>query len=204
MKKSQWLVVALVATLFVPGSVALASPPRDPHEVEAVHLERGDEVRVTLVAGSRPSTESHVVEGDLVAIDDVAVTLEIDGETLLIPMEGISQISRHKGDPVTNGLLIGAGAGAVGGIALVTAAYSGDEPGSWFVPTVEEQVIGGAVLGSVLGAAIGVVADLLSDNSADEIVYSRVDFAAINSRPKLRLSPMVGQGGGGVKLLITF
>ena len=207
MRTSQRLVMAFVAVLFVPCSTALASAVQgEVGASSAKVIEPGDDLRVSLIASSGSATESHMIEGSFVAKDDVVLTLEVDGEPVSIPMDEIARITRHEGDPVTNGLLMGAGIGAAGGAIAVSAVYAGEEPGSWFVPTAEEQIIGGLVLGGVLGAAIGLIADAAANHSSDEIVYSAVDFdlGLASSGPKFELVPTTGPGSNGLRLVISF
>ena len=112
-------------------------------------------------------TSARVVAGRIATFSDAALMLAVDGSRRQFAVADIARIERRPRDPVANGLLIGAGAGAVVGYGLGRGV---DSPSC---PREGIECGQGATLGTVTGALWGAVGGWLVDTliRKREVVY---------------------------------
>ena len=116
----------------------------------ALRLKAGDAVSVV-------DTSGREVNGRVATLSDVAVALTVDGVRQEFATDRIERIYRKRRDPVKNGLLIGAAAGAVVGFS---AGRSSDSPDC---PRSGSECGQGALIGTVGGAFWGTVGGWIVD-----------------------------------------
>jgi hypothetical protein len=106
--------------------------------------------------------------GRIASLSQVALTLAVDGTRRDFVADAIGRIDRRRRDSVWNGVLIGAGAGALMGFAVGRTADSPDCPRSGI------ECGQGAVIGTVSGALWGAVGGWITDMlmRKRETVYS--------------------------------
>ena len=154
----------VVAMSWCAGSAAaqsaLSTPARSFAELRTT-VSRGD--RVVVVDRSGGETR-----GLVASISDLALTLTFDGDHRDFAEDAVRRIDRERRDPVSNGLLIGAGTGAVLGFGIgrrldSPACRPGIECGQ------------GAALGTINGVMWGAVAGWMVDtlHRKREVIYRR-------------------------------
>ena len=133
------IVLILVGLLSVPAQAQVI--PGRWEKIEALGV--GPPIIVDLKSGDR-------LEGKFAALSPSELSLRNGSAQAAIPRADIRRITTREPDPLTNGILIGAGIG--GGIAGAIGPLSNDwHPGSRVLM---------ALMGAGIGAAIGVVATL--------------------------------------------
>jgi hypothetical protein len=107
-------------------------------------------------------------KGRIATLSQVALTLAVDGTGRDFAADTIRRIERRRRDSVWDGVLIGAGAGALMGFAVGRTADSPDCPRSGI------ECGQGAVIGTVGGALWGAVGGWITDMlmRKRETVYS--------------------------------
>ena len=158
-------VTSLAIAVLLP--VCAAAQPASSESI-AAHLKSGDTVYV-LDAAAREIT------GVFGKVSDSAITLMVNGELRDIPFSEVRRITRRGGDPIWNGMLIGAGVGAVGG-----------------------SPAGGAVAaaGAVIYGAIGAILDWA--------IPGRVVVYRAAAGQSVMVAPFLGDGRRGVRVSIGF
>jgi hypothetical protein len=129
------------------------------------------ELRSTVASGDRVivvDRSGDETRGLVASISDLALTLTFDGEHRDFPEDAVRRIDRERRDPVSNGLLIGGGTGAVLGFGIgrrldSPACRPGIECGQ------------GAALGTINGVMFGAAAGFLIDalHRKREVIYRR-------------------------------
>lgn len=163
-------VIAMMVAVLCSGALSAAAtaqsqddgaPARSLHELRA-RVSAGDIVSVV-------DTFDHATRGRISAFSDAALMLAIDGSYRRFSVEQIARIERRRRDPVANGLLMGAGAGAVIGYGIGRGVDSPTCPR----PGIEcgQGATLGVVTGALWGAAGGWLADTLIRKR--EVVYVR-------------------------------
>jgi len=134
----------------------------------ADHLKSGDTVYVL-------DDASREITGVFGKVSGSALTLMVNGELRDIPFSEVRRITRRGGDPIWNGMLIGAGVGAVGG-----------------------SPAGGAVAaaGAVIYGAIGAILDWA--------IPGRVVVYRAAAGQSVMVAPFLGDGRRGVRVSIGF
>lgn len=154
---------------------------------------KGRRVRVTAPAFAGPP-----VIGDLIAIDNLNVTIQSTGSSkvVAIPRDEVTRFEvsakrRRKGRSAGIGALIGLGVGAAAGFA------AGDDCGAPDAPSIvcfprPASAAGVGLVGAGLGAVVGMLV------APGETVWKSVDPAG------LRISVMPSpSGSGGVSLALS-
>jgi hypothetical protein len=142
------------------GQSAIHAPARSFEELRAT-VASGD--RVIVVDRSGEETR-----GLVASISDLAVTLTFDGEHRDFREEAVQRIDRERRDPVSNGLLIGGGAGAVLGFGVGRRLDS--QPCRPGIECGQGAALG-TMTGVMWGAAVGWVVDALHHKR--EVIYRR-------------------------------
>ena len=150
------IVMVLVASCVGVFAAAAAAQPQDGQgPARSLHDLRSRVSADDVV--SVVDTLGHHTRGRISAFSDAALMLAIDGSFRRFSLDQIARIERRRRDSVANGLLIGAGAGAVLGYGVgrrtdsPTCPRSGIECGQ------------GATLGTVAGALWGAAGGWLAD-----------------------------------------
>ena len=143
---------------------AISTPARSFAELRGT-VASGDRVIVVTRSGDE-------TRGFVAAISDLALTLTFDGEHRDFAEDAVSRIDRERRDPVSNGLLLGGGTGAVLGFGLGRRL----DPQACR-PGIECRQ--GAALGTINGAMWGAVAGWLVDtlHHKREVIYRRDQVA---------------------------
>jgi hypothetical protein len=145
----------------IPGSVnASSGQPARSFEDLRLRIRVGDTVRVADASGRETS-------GRVAAVSDVAITLTVDGTPREFVADTVRQIDRRRRDSIRNGLLIGAGGGALLGYGL---GRSADSPAC---PQSGSECGQGALIGTVGGALWGAIGGWITDTviRKREVVY---------------------------------
>lgn len=170
---------AALAVLLLAAMPAAAQPPAaDPDLVSlAGRLRAGDRVAVTGPGGER-------VRGVFAGLSPDTLLLDTDAGRRAIPAADIDRITRTRFGVVL-GTLVGLGTGVAFAIPLnmLIAAEGGD-------------AVGDTAKLLALTTGIGFGVDALVN--LPRTVYRR------GERPRVRLTPQVGPGGGGFALHVTF
>jgi hypothetical protein len=156
------MVVAVAYVFFLGGPVFAQSDGQPVHSFEQLgtRLTIGEVIAVL-------DTSAGETRGRVAAFSGEALTLAIDGSRRRFAMADVARIERRRRDPIANGLLIGAGAGAVLGYGVGRGVDSPSCPH----PGIECGQ--GATLGTVTGALWGAVGGWLVDTliRKREVVY---------------------------------
>jgi len=147
---------------------ALAQPAVSPADL-ASRIESGDTISVL-------DTMSREVRGVLGTLSDTMLTLMVDGKLRDIPFSEVRRITRIGRDPLWNGILIGAGVGALSGATL-------GGPGV-------------AVQGAVIYGAIGAL--------IDKARRGRVEVYRAPAGPAVRVLPIYSPGQQGIRVSLSF
>lgn len=159
--------------LFVIVFLALAhgtvsgQPANSPAEL-AARLESGHTIFVL-------DTMSREVRGVFGELTGSGITLMVDGKLRELPFAEVRRVTRHGGDPLWNGVLIGAAVGGLSG-----AAFGGAAP-----------AVGAAVFYGGIGALVDMV------RKGRVVVYDA-------PRPSVTVTPLVGPGRRGIALAVAF
>jgi hypothetical protein len=139
---------------------ASAQRPAESFRELQVRLKSGDTIDVV----DRSGVETR---GRLAALSDVSLGLTVGGAHRDFPESAVTRIEQRRRDPIRNGLLIGAGTGAVAGFFLGRAA---DSPSC---PQMGSDCGQGALLGFTAGLFWGGVAGWITDalKRTREVVY---------------------------------
>ena len=156
----------LVCTVFV-ASAAWAQPASSPGAL-STRVKTGDTVYVL-------DTMSREVTGVFGRVSDTAISLTVDGAEREIPFSEVRRVTRRGGDSLWNGVLIGAGVGALGG-SLQGARM--------------------ALTGAALYGALGAFID--SQKRGRVVVYSAP------GRASLRVVPMFVGGRRAIQVALLF
>lgn len=161
---------ALLALCFAPmfAVSALAQPVSSPGELPS-RIESGDTIFVL-------DTMSREVRGVFGTLSDTGLTLMVDGKLRDIPFSDVRRITRLGGDPLWNGILIGAGVGALSGGAL--------------------QGPGGALQGALIYGAIGAL--------IDKARRGRVEVYRAPARPSVGVVPLFSPQQQGIRVSLSF
>ena len=129
-----------------------------------------DELRSRIAVGETVyvvEASSDHVKGRVATLSDVSLTLTVDGIPRQFAPAEVNRIERRRRDSVKNGVLIGAGVGALVGIG---AGRSADSPAC---PRPGIECGQGSALGMVAGALWGAVGGWIADAliRAREVVY---------------------------------
>lgn len=180
--------LALIALLIVPA-LAQAQQAAATFEQLQVLVKPGDTLWITDMSGTE-------FTGRLLGISHDAIEVEVAEESRRLTASEVQRIVQRHADPVTNGLLIGAGVG--GGLAAVGIAVAcaqedascrGDGP----------VIALGIAIWAVLGAGIGAIVDVLHKSKRE--VY----LAPMPARePALSAGPIIGGDRRGVWLTLRF
>jgi len=156
------MVVAIACVFWLAGPAFAQADGQPVHSFEQLgtKLTIGEVIAVL-------DTSAGETRGRVAAFTREALTLAIDGSRRRFAMADVARIERRQRDSVANGLLIGAGAGAVLGYGLGRGADSSSCPR----PGIECGQ--GATLGTVTGALWGAVGGWLADTMIRkrEVVY---------------------------------
>ena len=165
--------------LLMPGSTALAQQTPD--------LAVGTRVRVTASGAARQQ-----LAGNIVAVDEKALTVVDDGKPVRVPRELVTKldVSWGRRRNVWQGLLIGAAAGGV--IGAILPLCSPDLSGQEVCSTRGELLTGGVITFGGLGTIAGVFV------KSDKWVETPVDGVRIS------LQPGPSGRGVGVALRLAF
>jgi len=154
----------LVAAMWCAGEAAAQSAVQPPARSFA-------QLRTTVAPGERVivvDQSGGETRGLVASITDLAFTLTFDGEHRDFAEDAVRRIDRERRDPVSNGLLIGGGTGAVLGFGIgrrleTQPCRPGIECGQ------------GTALGTINGAMWGAVAGWLVDtlHHKREVIYRR-------------------------------
>jgi hypothetical protein len=171
-----------LSTLLVPLAVtpaaAQSAPVPDPGAAGLSRKVRpGDRLTVTTRDLAR-------IRGKLIAVQDDNLLLATETGQLRVPFESLERVGRQRRGMIL-GPIIGAGVGV--GFAIPLSMLFANEGAD---ATAEAAMIVG------LGAGIGLIFDALID--LPRTVYRR-DRAA-----RVAIAPQVGQGRGGLAMLVTF
>jgi hypothetical protein len=141
---------------------ALAQRPADSFRELQVRVKLGD----TVIVVDRLGMDTR---GRIAALSDVSLGLTIDGVRRDFGENQVTRIEQRRRDPVRNGLLIGAGTGALAGFFLGRAVDSSSCPRA-------SECGQGALLGTTAGLFWGGVAGWITDavkRSRDVIYQAR-------------------------------
>lgn len=160
---------ALALTTAFAASAA-AQPASSPQELSSrMQVESGDTIFVL-------DNLSREVRGVLGTLSDTKLTVMVDGSLREIPFSDVRRITRLGGDSLWNGLLIGAGVGALSGGALQGPAV--------------------ALQGALIYGAIGALVDKARRGKVE--VYRAPAGIAI------RVLPVFSPGHQGVRASLSF
>lgn len=159
------LLILLLSAL--PPAAALGQPAATAASL-AGRLESGDTIFVL-------DTMSREVRGVFGELTGSGITLMVDGKIRELPFSEVRRVTRYGGDPLWNGVLIGAAVGGLSG-----AAFGGAAP-----------AVGGAVFYGGIGALVDMV------RKGRVVVYD-------TPRPSVTVTPLVGPGRRGVRVSVGF
>jgi hypothetical protein len=146
------------------GSAAAQSAIQTPaRSFEALKATIAPGERIIVVDRSGGETR-----GLVASISDLALTLSFDGEHRDFPEDAVGRIDRERRDPVSNGLLIGGGTGAVLGFGMGRRLDS--QPCRPGIECRQGAALG-TMTGVMWGAAVGWVVDALHHKR--EVIYRR-------------------------------
>lgn len=148
---------------------ALAQPAVSPADLPS-RIVSGDTISVL-------DTMSRETRGVLGTLSDTMLTLMVDGKLRDISFSEVRRITRIGRDPLWNGILIGAGVGALAGASL------GHGPGV-------------AVQGAVIYGAIGAL--------IDRARRGRVEVYRAPAGPAVRVLPIFSPGQQGIRVSLSF
>jgi len=147
---------------------ALAQPAVSPADLP-FRIQSGDTIFVL-------DTMSREVRGVLGTLSDTMLTLMVDGKLRDIPFSEVRRITKIGGDPLWNGIVIGAAFGALSGYAL--------------------QGPDGAVAGVLVYGAIGALIDMAR--------RGRVEVYRAPAGPAVRVLPIFSPGQQGIRVSLSF
>lgn len=159
------LIVLVVAAVLPPCVAAQPAPTTD----IVAKLKSGDTVYVL-------DTALREITGVFGRVSDSAITLMVNGELCDVAFSDVRQITRRGGDRLWDGLLIGAGVGA-----LAAGAMQGGR-----------MAAGGAVIYGAIGALI------------DKAVAGRVVVYRAPAAKSVGVAPFLTEGRRGVRVLVSF
>ena len=145
-----------------------------------LRLLRDDTVRVTDLSGIR-------IQGRLESVSADSLNVIVDGRPRQIPAPSVRQISRQRPDSVVSGVLIGLGAGFLGGMAAASSCDFWSCGLNW--------LIGLTIAGPIAG---GVIDGL---HHGYDTVY---ELPARSERRDLTISPLLDTEQRGVRVEFSF
>ena len=151
----------------------------------AVLVKPGDKITVLEATGTETAGRLQTLSRDMLMLATPA------GPRRLAEADVLT-ISQRRGDPVLNGAIIGAVAGAAY-FATMLAIFAHDDGGGVIVPTV---FIGGMTIAG-MGAAAGAGIDAL-------ITRRQVIYQQSGGRTRVSLSPVFGHGRRGAAVTVRF
>lgn len=148
-------------------STAFGQPASTPADL-AGRLESGDTIFVL-------DTMAREVRGVFGQVTESGIALMVEGKIRELPFSEVRRVTRHGGDPLWNGILIGAAVGGLSGAALGGAAAG--------------------VPGAIFYGAIGALVDKVRKGRV--VVYDA-------PRPSVAVTPVLGPGRRGIALSVAF
>lgn len=136
-------------------------------------------------------TDGSVAIGSLTRASEAGLVLDVEGAPVDLPATTIAEISR-RGDPLRNGLIVGAGTGLLSGFVL-GLVLGGSETGE----TSEDILPGLLLMGVGAGVGLGALFDAISEGKT-------VVFRATAQPSRIALVPTFGKGRKGVALSLSF
>lgn len=151
--------LTIVTYLCLAGAAAAQEPVRSFDELKT-RIAIGETVYVVDASG-------HDTKGRLARLSDTSLTVVVDGTPREFVVDDVIRIERRHRDSVKNGVLIGAGTGAVVGFG---AGRSADSPAC---PRPGIECGQGSAIGMVTGALWGAVGGWIADTliRSREVVY---------------------------------
>jgi len=142
-------------------------------------LQAGEVVYVTVASGT-------TIKGQLIRITDDAIEMRVNHAAKVIGATDISRIQSERQDSPLNGVLIGAGIGAIPGIYWLLA-----DPNECTGLCAEDYVAIG--VGALVGGLI------------DRAIKTKLTvYVAGSRRTKVTLAPFLMHDRGGVRVALTF
>ena len=190
MKRTTTVCLFCMCYLLLAAASGFAQAPEKASSFESMQsdaqLKHGERIEITDVSGRKFSARLDSISGSV-------LTAHKGESTLTFTEADIAQIRHRKPERWWDGMLIGAGVGALTGFVSAASVCPNDSEckaivGAIFVPTFA----GG-------GAGVGALIDSLFHK--DETVYTR------NSESMLRrfnVAPVAGKGTAGVRVSLSF
>jgi hypothetical protein len=151
-----------------------------------VLVKPGDKITVVDLAGREAEGRIGMLSRDRLTLVTPAGPREL-GEV------DVAQIRQRRGDPLQNGAIIGAAAGAGYGLALLAIVVSADDGGG----PIPAGVVIGMVVFTGVGAAAGAGIDAL-------ITRRQVIYRKPPGESRLSVVPLFGRGRRGVAVTLKF
>jgi hypothetical protein len=158
-----------VVLLAILAPVGAAAQPATP-DAFGGKVKSGDTVHVL-------DSVSREITGVFGKISDSTLTLMVNGDLRDFPLDDIRQVTRRGGDPLWNGILIGA---LIGGVGSGTASHD----------------VGLAISGAILYGGVGAVIDKLVDGRV--VVYRAAGAKSV------AVGPFVDGSRRGVRVSLRF
>jgi hypothetical protein len=150
-------------------------------------VQKGDRVRVTAKDGT-------VINGRFDSVSNSSVRLSDSGSALReIPGPTIKEIQRKRPESAWNGVLIGLGVGAAGGVLAASTTCGSSDPECSAIANVAfiPSFAGG-------GAVIGAIIDRLISK------YDPIFVQTVSNPIHLRVAPLVSKHMKGVQVSMSF
>jgi hypothetical protein len=151
-------------------------------------VQKGDPVRITAKDGT-------IISGRFDTVSDSSLRISNSGRTPRdIPADTIAEVSRKRPESAWNGVLIGLGVGAAGGLVATSVACPNN---SECVEDAARFLLIPLFAGG--GAAVGAILDKLQ-SKYDPVYLQQTSLR----RPRLQLTPMVARHVKGVRVSVSF
>jgi hypothetical protein len=182
--------VVLLAAMTTPSPAGAETVARSMDELGR-RMKPGQKVQVLERSG-------RLTEGVITEVSESSLTL-FAGENRTLPAEEVLRVDR-EGDPVWNGILIGAASGAVAGVVVLLSSRSLSEEQKLADNCPECTSPSIVAIAAAEGAAVGWLIDGLRKGRTRlyEAPLSRTRRATVD------VTPVVGQGRRGLAVAVGF